>query len=394
VSYRGLVLPPAAAAFVAEGGRDLPLSLVGVAEGLEPARPLRLLTQGGEVLGLAFADPENERIRLLALASEGFDTLGPAFFAARVGQALALRRTLGLTGEQAAYRLLHGAADGLPGFSADVLGGWAVVYVHGRAFLPHGRLLAQAAIEAGGLHGAVVKLRSRGAASQGRVRQEIVGEAPPERLVVEERGVPFEVHLDRGLNTGLFTDMREHRHALARLAAGKAILNGFSYTSTLSVVAARAGAASVTSVDLSSGVLAWARDNFRLSGLDPDAPAFRFEAADVGRFLEEEARGGRRFDLVLLDPPAFSAARGAAFALDRDFPELVARACALLTDGGLLWLACNARGSSLVALAQEGFRRAHREAVLLEMGGLPADHPTVAVQPEDRYLQVGLFRPK
>ena len=60
-----------------------------------------------------------------------------------------------------------------------------------------------------------MKVRSRGAASQQRVRQEIVGEAPPPTLVVEERGVPFEVHLDRGLNTGLFTDMREHRHGLA-----------------------------------------------------------------------------------------------------------------------------------------------------------------------------------
>jgi 23S rRNA (cytosine1962-C5)-methyltransferase len=393
VTYRGLVLPPAAAAFVAEGGRDLPVSLVGVAEGLEPARPLRLLTQTGEVLGLALADPENERIRLLSLAGEGFDALGTAFFAARVKGALALRRTLGLTGERAAYRILHGAGDGLPGFAADVLGGWAVVSVCGRAFLPHGRLLAEAAIEAGGLRGAVVKARSRGAASQGRVRQEVVGEAPPERLAVEERGVPFEVHLDRGLNTGLFTDMREHRHALARLVSGKAVLNGFSYTGTLSVVAARAGAASVTSVDLSSGVLNWARDNFRLSGLDPDAPAFRFEAADVGRFLEEAARRGQRFDLVLLDPPAFSAARGAAFTLDRDYPSLVAQAFMLLNEGGLLWLACNARRSSLVSLAREGFRRAGREAVLLEMGGLPADHPTVPVQPEDRYLQVALFRP-
>jgi 23S rRNA (cytosine1962-C5)-methyltransferase len=392
VSHRGLVLSPAAAAFVAEGGRDLPLALAGITEALEPARPLRLLAPSGEALGLALADPENERIRLLALAAEGFETLGPPFFAARVRRALALRRALGLTGERAAYRLLHGAGDGLAGFAADVFGDWAVLHVYGRAFLPHGQLLAQAAMEATGLRGAVIKVRSRGAASQGRVRQELVGDAPPEALVVEERGVPFEVHLGRGLNTGLFTDMREHRHGLGRLAAGKAVLNGFSYTGTLSVVAARAGAASVTSVDLSSGVLGWARDNFRLSGLDPGV-AYRFEAADVGRFLEEEGRAGRRYDLVLLDPPAFSAARGAAFALDRDFPELVARACALLADGGLLWLACNARGSSLVALAEQGFRRARREAALLETGGLPADHPTVPAQPEDRYLQVGLFRP-
>jgi 23S rRNA (cytosine1962-C5)-methyltransferase len=148
----------------------------------------------------------------------------------------------------------------------------------------------------------------------------------------------------------------------------------------------------VTTVDLSSGVLGWARDNFRLSGLDPDAPPFRFEASDVSRFLEDEARSGRQADVILLDPPAFSTARGAAFAIDRDYPDLIAKACRLLANGGILWLACNARGSSLAGLAETGFRAAQREAVLLEEGGLPPDHPTVLAQPEDRYLQVGLFR--
>ena len=96
--------------------------------------------------------------------------------------------------------------------------------------------------------------------------------------------------------------------------------------------------------------------------------------------------------MILLDPPAFSAARGATFAIDRDYPDLVALACRLLPDGGLLWLACNARGTSLAGLAEAGFRAARREASLLETGGLPPDHPTLLAQPEDRYLQVGLFR--
>jgi len=390
LSARGLVLPPAAVAFVEAGGRDLPVALAGGT--LEAGQPLRLVGPSGRSLGLALADPENERLRVMATAGEGVETLGPAFFEARVARALALRRELGLVGERSAYRLVHGAGDGLPGFALDVLAPWAVVSVYSRAFLPPGQLLARAAIDAAGLRGAVVKVRSRGAASQQRVRQEAVGSPPPPTLVVEERSVPFEVHLDRGLNTGLFTDMREHRHGLARFVAGRSVLNTFAYTGTLSVVAARAGATAVTSVDLSSGVLGWARDNFRLSGLDPDAPSLLFEAKDVGRFLDEAARGGRRFGVILLDPPAFSAARGATFAIDRDYPSLVARACRLLEAGGLLWLACNARGSSLVDLASPGFRAAGREAALLETGGLPPDHPTLVAQPDDRYLQVGLFR--
>ncbi len=336
MSHRGLVLPPAAVAFVEKGGRDLLLGLAGVSGPVEAAQPLRLVGPSGQPLGLALADPENERLRVVAPAGEAVEAIGPAFFGARVERALALRRSLGLVGERAAFRLVHGAGDGLPGFSADVLSPWAVVYVYARAFVPHGQLLAQAAIEQAGLRGAVVKVRSRGAASQQRVRQEIVGEVPPPTLVVEERGVPFEVHLDRGLNTGLFTDMREHRHGLVRFVAGRSVLNTFAYTGTLSAVAARAGASEVASVDLSSGVLNWARDNFRLSGLDPFDPRFEFAASDAGRFLEEAAAAGRRFDVALVDPPAFSAARGATFTIDRDYPALVAGACRVLSPGGLL----------------------------------------------------------
>ncbi|HEX9187793.1 MAG TPA: class I SAM-dependent rRNA methyltransferase, partial [Vicinamibacteria bacterium] len=391
MSHRGLVLAPAAASFVESGGRDVPLALAGVSGPLEAGQPLRLVRPSGQALGLALADPENERLRVMARADEASEAIGPAFFARRLESALALRRALGLVGDRAAFRLVHGAGDGLPGFAMDVLAPWGVLYVYARAFVPHGQLLARAAIDLAGLRGVVVKVRSRGAASQQRVRQEAVGEDPPATLVVEERGVPFEVHLDRGLNTGLFTDMREHRHGLGRFAAGRSVLNAFAYTGTLSVVAARAGATAVTSVDLSAGVLGWARDNFRRSGLDPAGPAFRFEASDVTRFLDEAGRAGRRFDLILVDPPAFSAARGAAFAIDRDTPALVAQACRLLPEGGLLWLAGNARGTSLAGLAEAGFRAARREASVLEAGGLPPDHPTVLAQPEDRYLQVGLF---
>ena len=392
MSYRGLVLSPEAAAFVAGGGRDVPLALQRSADGFEPGQPLRLLDPPGQALGLALADPENERLRLLARAGEPFTALDAAFFASRVESALALRRGLGLAGQRAAYRLLNGAGDGVPGFTADVFGAWAVLHVYSRALMAFGRLIAEALLERDGSRGVVLKLRSRGAASQGRLRQEVVGEEPPPRLIVEECGVPFEVHLTRGLNTGLFTDMREQRQRLARLAAGRAVLNGFSYTGTLSVAAARGGAASVTSVDLSSGVQGWARDNFRLSGLDPDAERFRFEVDDVARFLARAAREGRRYDLALLDPPTFSAARGAPFALERDYPDMIAGAAALLAPGGLMWLASNARGLELVALAQEALRQAGRETALLETGGLPPDHPTLPAQPEDRYLQVCLVR--
>lgn len=379
-----LRLGPEARAVLDAGVRDLPLALLGSSVP-EAGSTLQLLDSGGARVALALADPENGLARVMALAGEGIEDVTPELWRSRVRRALAWRRGLGLVEPDAAWRVLHGAGDATPGVLADVFGAWAVVHAPSEGLLPAGRGIAEALCAEAGLRGAVVKQRGRGAAHAGPVRQHWVGEATPERLVVRERGVPFEVHLDTGVNVGLFTDMREHRHALARFVGDGSVLNLFAYTGSLSVVAARAGA-SVTSVDLSAGVLDWARDNFRLSGLDPARHAF--VADDAGRFLNAAIGAGRRFDAVLVDPPTFSTGRGAEFVLERDFPGLVSRAVQLLGAGGRLWLACNARGASLPSLAREGLRRVRRAASIVELGGLPADHPTLAAQPEDRYLQV------
>src|SRR5205814_7673277 len=119
------------------------------------------------------------------------------------------------------------------------------------------------------------------------------------------------------------TDMREHRRGLARFAAGKRVLNLFSYTATLGLACARAGAASVTNVDTSEGVQAGARGNFARAGLGGDA--WRFEAGDAVRFLARAARDGERYDVVIVDPPSFSTARGAPWAIDREYPALIAQ---------------------------------------------------------------------
>ena len=102
--------------------------------------------------------------------------------------------------------------------------------------------------------------------------------------------VPFEVHLLGSLNVGLFCDMREHRRGIGRFVAGRTVLNTFAYTGALSVAAARAGAKTVTSVDLSSGVLAWARENFRLSGFAEGDARLRFVTSDVRRFTPPDAK--------------------------------------------------------------------------------------------------------
>lgn len=389
MAYHALTSSPGVVRELARGVRELPLDRVPGAEKCEPGQPLRLLSPSGSLEALAVADPENQLVRVFARADEGLSAIDAVLFRTRVRQALSLRQAFGLLASETTHRVLHGAGDGLPGFCADVYGQHLVLYVYARGLLTLGRALALVLLEELGLSCVVLKLRSQDAA-QGTVKQETFGAEPPERLVVHEGGVPYEVHLGSGLNVGLFTDMREHRLRLARFARERSVLNLFSYTASLSVAAARAGARQVTSVDLAAGVQSWARENFRLSGLSPEA--HRFETGEVSAFLKKAAREGERYDLIIADPPTYSAARASAWSMRKDYPELIGRAAALLPRGGLLWLSANRRDlPPLPELALDALERVKRSASLLEQGGLPPDYPTLLAQPQDRYLQVCLL---
>nr|HEX4314828.1 class I SAM-dependent methyltransferase [Kofleriaceae bacterium] len=381
-----LELPAGATTFVANGGRDVqwPAGSAPVAAGDE----LRLVDDRGDELGLALADPDNERLRVFATAADGFPKIDGALIGWRVERALALRRQLGLVADGAAFRVVHGAGDGLPGLACDVLGPVAVVYAYGSGLMPIARTLADAVVGFARLRGAVVKLRARGGAADGAAEQVTIGSVD-ERCVADEAGARYEIHPLGGLNTGLFTDMRVHRAALQRVAAGARVLNLFSYTGALGLACARGGAAEVTNVDTSDGVQAWARGNFERNQVSAHA---RFEAGDALRFVARAGRDKERYDLVVIDPPTASPARGGkGWIAGRDYGELIAGAAAVIPPGGLLWLAANTHdGSSLAKLAHKALRG--RAAAILDSGGLPPEYPTALAQPADRYLQVILLR--
>ena len=389
MAHHALTLNGEVTGWIETGLRDVPLEAVSGAERCEPGQPVRLMAPAGALCALAVADPENGLLRAMATAKEGYSAIDARFVRARLARALELRARFDLTRERTTHRLLNAAGDGLPGITADVYGEHAVLYAYSRGLFSLGRTVAEQLVEAHGIAGVVVKLRGRDAA-QGSIKQEIVGQSPAEKLIVHEEGVPFEVHLLSGLNVGLFTDMREQRAQLARITAGKRVLNTFSYTGALSVAAARAGATQVTSVDLASGVQKWARANFELSGLNPDR--HQFITGEVGSVLKKAARDGQSYDVIIVDPPTYSAARAGAWSMRKDYPELITRCLALLPSGGLLWLAANGRDiAPLSQLARDAFARAERGGQLLSLGGLPPDYPTLPAQPDDRYLQVALL---
>jgi 23S rRNA G2069 N7-methylase RlmK/C1962 C5-methylase RlmI len=174
---------------------------------------------------------------------------------------------------------------------------------------------------------------------------------------IREGDLHFSVNLSDYLDTGLFLDRRKMRRLIREASAGTRVLNLFCYTAAFSVCAAAGRAASVDSVDMSRTYLEWGRRNFALNGFkaahagdgsDRSSP-WRLIRAEAGAFLDRAGRAGEKWDLIILDPPAFSNSKKMEGVLDikRDHGTLIRRCAGLLTGGGVLWFSAGARGFHL-----------------------------------------------
>jgi len=166
---------------------------------------------------------------------------------------------------------------------------------------------------------------------------------------VREAGLRFEVNLEAYLDTGLFLDHRVLRALVRERAAGRRMLNLFAYTGSFTVYAAAGGATASDTVDLSNTYLDWAARNLALNRLDPGRHALI--RADVLAWLGLARREARQYDLIVLDPPAFSNSKAMTRALDiqRDHAALIAAARALLAPGGELYFSTNLQSFRLAS---------------------------------------------
>lgn len=177
-----------------------------------------------------------------------------------------------------------------------------------------------------------------------------------EDFTVTENGRRFWVNLEKYLDTGLFLDHRNTRRRVGEMADGKRFLNLFSYTGSFTVYAATGGAVSSETVDLSNTYLDWARRNFELNGMDLEA--HQIVRADVFQYLQAALQEGKRFDLIVMDPPSFSNSKKMLDILDiqRDHGRLIDGAVALLAEDGVLFFSNNLRSFELDAEVSEKYR--------------------------------------
>ena len=303
----------------------------------------------------------------------------------RLAQALALRRSL-LDEQTSAYRLLYGEGDGIPGLTVDVYGSFAVIVTYADSLEAVVPWVVRALVELLKLHGIVRRARVRDGEPP---RLEVLhGRLPPRDLIIAEHGVRMQVDLFLGQKTGLFLDHRENRRFMGELCAGKRVLNLFSYTGAFSLYAARAGATSVTSVDMSQPAARAARANFELNGLDPDQHEFLSE--DVFEFLERTRQAGKTYDTVICDPPSFANSREQLKNALRAYVRVNSAGLRVLETSGLYAAAsCTAQVSIEAfrgALAEAAVNAKRRFQIVHDAAHAP-DHPIFAGHPEGRYLK-------
>jgi 23S rRNA (cytosine1962-C5)-methyltransferase len=179
-----------------------------------------------------------------------------------------------------------------------------------------------------------------------------------EPFVVSENGVKYWIDFASGYSQGIFLDQRDNRLALRQMARGKTVLNTFAYTCAFGVCAALGGAAEMVNLDLSKRYLEWGRRNYALNpassgrsgapevagGTTPGQARHDFIFGDVADWLKRFRKKGRKFDIILLDPPTFSRnEKGAIFTIEDGFTALVGQAVALLNAGGTLFCSTNQR---------------------------------------------------
>jgi len=318
------------------------------------------------------------------------DTLiDAAFFRDRVGNALASRPEI-RAGEALGRRLVHGEADGLPGVIADWYAGTAVLQLTS-AGAEHWRdAIVEALVAATGCAHVYERSDVETRALEGLPeRCEVLrGGTPPGLIEIHEDGVRYLVDVVSGQKTGFYLDQRENRARVRALARDRTVLNGFCYTGGFTLAALAGGARSVVSVDSSEGALATGRRCAALNGFIGDRAEWL--EGDVFQTLRKFRDQGRRFGLIVLDPPKFAPTAAHAEKASRAYKDINLWALRLLEPGGLLaTFSCSGGvGADLFQKIVAGAAQdAGVDARIVERLHAAPDHPVLLSFPEGEYLK-------
>lgn len=357
-------------------------------EGPEDAPLARVFTAGGDPLGLGFHSPASQiRIRLLGA---GIDSPGRAFFAARLAEALALRKSL-LSPDTTGYRLLNAEGDGVPGWTVDRFGDVLVsqITVAGLEAVRQEAYAALVDLLPGSTVVQVNRLPARRAEQLPDKEDERIAGSSAEQWPAEasftETGLAFTAELAGGQKTGFYCDQRDNRRLAESLAHGRTVLDLFAHAGAFGVYALRGGAARVTHVESSPRLREVGLRTYERNGLD--AGRAEWVRANVFEDLRERTE---TYGLVICDPPPLVRKRPDLEAAARAYKDLNRLALQRVAPGGFL-LTFSCSGAVDTKLFRQIFFAAAVEAgvrvALLKPLAAAPDHPVAVTHPQGEYLK-------
>lgn len=364
---------------------------------------VKVLDSNGKILGVGHYQIGSIAVRILAFSVEA---LPHDFWQERIRAAYEVRRALGLTPLLASspdnliasspinntYRLIHGEGDFLPGLIVDIYADTAVIQAHSIGMHCHRQEIAEAIVQVVPQVDKVYYKSDDTLPHKAPIQGERVGYLIGAEKAdfngdfwAKENGLDFRIDWLRGQKTGFFIDQRDNRSLLEHYAKGKEVLNMFCYTGGFSVYALRGGAKLVHSVDVSQKAIDLVRSNVAHNfGENVPHQAFAEEA------FEFMAKNQNKYDLIILDPPAFAKHRDAVKNALRGYQRLNAKGIQAIRPGGILFtFSCSQaidkdmfRLAVFSAAAQVG-----RKVRILHQLHQPADHPINIYHPEGEYLK-------
>ncbi len=344
-------------------------------------------------LAIGLYDPTSPiRVRVLEHGTPA--TIDESWLCTKLSAAVAEREELAAS-DTTGYRLVHGENDGFPGLVIDRYETTLVAKLYTLAWVPWLPAL-RAALEQVCPGSRLVLRLSRELThrpeylcglTDGAI---LAGHLADSAVLFSENGLRFEADVIKGQKTGFFLDQRENRARVGRLAAGRRTLNVFAYSGGFSLYAGRGGAPEVVSLDISTPALEAAQRNFALNRHLPTVAATRHEvlAMDAFASLQDMRRNGRRFDLVIVDPPAMAKQAEEVSRALQAYVRLARLSLDVMAPGGTLVMAsCSSRVSApdFYAAIHQAAARAGRPIVEIERTGHPVDHPVRF--PEGAYLK-------
>ena len=353
-----------------------------------PGDIVDVMSAKGRFLAKAYYNPQSQiALRIMSLKDEPIDR---AFIFRRVKEAVDYRRTFA---DLRSCRLIFAESDRLPALIVDSFGDVLVLQCLALGMERFKQDVVNALVEE--VHPAGIWERNdvpvRKLEGMEMTTGLLYGEVP-DRVEMVENGVHFWVDVKEGQKTGFFLDQKENRAAIAPFVKGKTVLDCFTHTGSFALHAGYFGAAEVTGVDISGFACEFATENAKLNHLEDRVYFVEANAFDL---LGQQSRDGVKYDVVILDPPAFTKTRSAIASATRGYKEINLRAMKMVKPGGyLITCSCSQHilPDAFMNIVRDAAHDAHVQLRQVEYRTQGKDHPILPAAPETQYLKCGIFQ--